>query len=148
MFEAANGADVPRTDGASALGFEHGPLLEQGRCFSLVGSTSCTSSCLPVLMEHNTLTQKKQHSYKTNPKTAGGHTQLWQICASGTVSHHSAWDQAPQESPKSLHLRSLHPCAMLHQEQGFRLKSRWCMGPRDFQSFGGVILLSLSTQGL
>lgn len=134
MFEAANGADLPRTDGASALGFEHGSLLEQG-------STSCTSGCLPVLMEQNMLTPKKQCFYKTNPKTAGGHTQVWQICASGTPSHHSAWDQAPQESPKSLHLRSLHHRAMLHQEQGFRLKSRQCVGHRDFQIFGGVILL-------
>lgn len=37
---------------------------------------------------------------------------------------------------------------MLHQEQGFRLKSRQCVGHRDFQIFGGAILLWLSTWGL
>jgi len=48
------------SDGGSMLGFEGSSLLACGTCFSWASSTSCTSSCLHVLVEHNTLTPTKR----------------------------------------------------------------------------------------
>lgn len=80
----------------SALGFKHGSLPARGTGFSQAGSTSCTSSCLPVLVEHNTLTPTNWCFYKTNPKAASGHMQVWCNHAAAALSHHGAWGQAPR----------------------------------------------------